>query len=143
MRKSLHVMLAVALVVGALSGLALAHETKELGEWRVIFGMTPEPVFTDQFYKTTWRFVDGEGNPVVGLRNLSVTVLKDGVPYGPFTVSAAHGSPGLYETPHVFATAGEYRFVLTGVGPEGSATGNFSIEFYKEVHDVSVITVGG
>lgn len=143
MKRSLHVLLATVLALGLFAGAALAHETKELGEWRVIFGMTPEPVFTGQFYKTTWRFVDGDGNPVVGLRNLSVTVLKDGVPYGPFPVSAAHGSPGLYETPHVFAEAGEYRFVLTGLGPEGSATENFTIEFNKEVHDVSVITVGG
>jgi len=135
--------LAAVLVLGVLSGAALAHETKELRAWRVTFGMTPEPVFTGQFYKTTWRFTDADGNPVIGLRQLSVTILKDGVPYGPFEVSAAHGNPGLYETPTIFAAPGQYRFVLAGLPPEGEQGDAFVIEFHKDVLDAAVITVGG
>jgi len=143
LRRSAHLLLAAVLVFGALSGAALAHESQVLGDWRVVFGMTPEPVYTETFYKTTWRFLDGDGNPVLGLTNLSVTIIKDGVPYGPITVSAAHGDPGLYETPTVFEKPGEYRFVLTGHGPEGSSVGHFSIEFTKVVHDINLIKVGG
>lgn len=142
-RRGIVLVIALTALLVAAAVPALAHERKDVGEWQVIFGMTPEPVFTDQFYKTTWRFRNADGTPVTGLQNLFVTILLDGKPYGPFAVQPAHGDPGLYEVPTIFAEAGEYRFILTGNGPAGEEDRSFDVEFTKDVLDASVITIGG
>ena len=140
MRRLLSVALVLVLAVGVIQGAALAHESKQLGDWRVVFGMTPEPVITQSYFITTWRFVDANGDPVTGLRDLSVTIVKDGKAYGPLTVNASHSTPGLYETPTVFETPGEYIFYLQGKRADGTS---FSIDFHKLVQDASLFTVGG
>lgn len=144
MKRNVALALVVAaLLLTAVTPASLAHERKALGSWSVVFGMTPEPVFTGQFYKTTWRFVDAQGNPVRNLKELTVTILYDGKPYGPFVVSEAHGDPGLYETATIFERAGSYRFILNGKTEVAGTDVPFEVEFYKDVLDASVITVGG
>lgn len=142
-RKITLVLVSMALLLTAATPAALAHESKAVGSWTVTFGMTPEPVFTGAFYKTTWRFLDAQGNPVRNLKELTVTILYDGKAYGPFVVREAHGNPGLYETPTIFERAGAYRFILNGKAEAAGVDVPFEVEFHKDILDASVITVGG
>ena len=105
---------AVATVAATSAGSAVFHERKEVAGLAVVFGAEPEPALTEEMQFLRWRVsaLDNQ-QPYEQMTAAEVTVTRNGEPFGPFPVRPVRGTPGLYQTRHIFTEAGEYESVLT------------------------------
>ncbi len=113
----LFLFVALTAIVGsaaASSDGALFHERKEVAGLAVVFGAEPEPAITDERQFLRWRVSSlAEQEPYEDLEDAEVTIKLDDEVFGPFGVRGARGTPGLYQTQHLFTDAGEYESVLS------------------------------
>jgi hypothetical protein len=90
------------------------HERKEVAGLAVVFGAEPEPALTDEIQFLRWRVSTlADEEPYGDFTNASVTIIRDGERLGPFALSPVRGTPGQYQTRHIFTEAGEYGSVLS------------------------------
>lgn len=110
------------LAVGSLVALAavhpnaerVRHERKEVAGLAIVFGAEPEPALTEEVQFLRWRVSTlADEKPYESFSGAEVTVTYQGEEYGPFPVREVRGTPGQYQTRHIFTTAGEYQSVLT------------------------------
>ena len=92
---------------------AIVHERKEVAGLAVVFGAEPEPALTEEMQFLRWRISSlADREPYTELQDAEVVITRDGEQYGPFEVRGTRRDPGLYQTRHIFTTAGEYDTVL-------------------------------
>jgi hypothetical protein len=97
----------------AVSGTALGHEVREVGDYTFVVGFANEPVYTGQKSGLEFSVTTGE-QPVEGLEE----TLQSEVTYGSDTqelpLSARFGEPGWYESVFFPTAAGQYTFHIFG-----------------------------
>ena len=113
--------LASMLVIGVIVLAAAApdsgmffHERKEVAGLAVVFGAEPEPALTGEMQFLRWRVSSlADQEPYTDFSDAQVTVTRNGEEFGPFNVRGVRGTPGQYQTRHIFTEAGEYQSVLS------------------------------
>lgn len=97
----------------AVSGTALGHEVREVGDYTFVVGFADEPVYTGQKSGIEFSVTSGE-QPVEGLEE----TLQAEVTYGSDTqelpLSPRFGEPGWYESVFFPTAAGQYTFHIFG-----------------------------
>lgn len=113
---------AMAAVTGAaLAQPALAHETREAGEYGAVVGWANEPAYTGFPNAVEITITDPAGQPVIdlGVDELQVEVLFGDQTTGPLAVEPAFqaggsGEPGVYQAELIPTRPGTYSFHFTG-----------------------------
>lgn len=101
------------LITGA-SGLARAHDRKEVAGLEVVFGAEPEPALTGELQHLRWRFRAPETKqPFSDLEELRAVVKRNGRELGAFPTKMSTRDAGMAQTVHIFTAAGDYEAVLT------------------------------
>jgi len=113
-RLGLAVALAAALL-GALPGLALAHERRQIGPYTFVVGFLNEPAIQGQPNGLDLTITDAQGNPVEGAEK----TLKVAIAYGEGTprelpLRARFGLKGKYTADVIPTRAGSYSFIFSG-----------------------------
>lgn len=130
----------VALAMAPLADDALRHERKEVAGLAVVFGAEPEPALTDEMQFLRWRVSTlAEEEPYSDFQDAKVTVTVDGEQYGPFEVRGVRGTPGRYQTRHIFTQAGEYESVLSFRKGEDQTV--HSVDFEFRINDRSDLEI--
>ncbi len=118
------------------------HERKEVAGLAVVFGAEPEPAITDEIQFLRWRVSTLEGEEPYGdFTDAEVTIMKDGEEFGPFAVRGVRGSPGQYQTRHIFTEVGEYGSVLSF--KKGDDSEVHSVDFDFNINDRSSMEIPG
>ena len=106
------------------------HERKEVAGLLVVFGAEPEPALTDEMQFLRWRVSTLEDpKPSETMTEPAVKVMFNGGEYGPFAVRPVRGTPGGFETRHIFTAAGTYQSVLTFKKGEETEVRTVDFEF--------------
>ena len=89
------------------------HERKEVAGLAFVFGAEPEPALTEEMQFLRWRVssLDSE-EPYTELSG-EVVISFNGEEQGTFPVRGRRGTPGSYQTRHIFTEPGEYETVLS------------------------------
>jgi len=117
MRRWVVALTAAGLIASMAASPAAAHESRQMGDYRVTVGMIAEPVFVGQKSGLEFRVVkgtDGEAPPVEGLEEtIKAEVTKGGVTKE-VEVAARFGEPGWYQSYFFPTESGPYQFRLFG-----------------------------
>jgi hypothetical protein len=103
----------------ATSGTALAHETRQVGPYKLVVGWLNEPAYQGMPNAATIRVSDTRvdpAKPVEGIeKTLSIKVFSGGLTT-PFTgeLRAVHGQKGLYALDLIPTVAGSYHYEISG-----------------------------
>jgi hypothetical protein len=90
------------------------HERKEVAGLAIVFGAEPEPAIHEEIQFLRWRVTRlGDDQPYAALTEAEVRITHDGEQFGPFPLRPVRGTPGQYETRHIFTRPGDYGTVLT------------------------------
>ncbi len=125
----------VAMVIGLLLALpALAHESREVGEYAIEFGWRIEPAYTDLLNGPEIVVIEQDGGaPVEGLEDALQLDVLFGDRSKTLRLRAIADQPGHYTADLIPTRPGDYQFHLTGtIGDTAvdetftSADGNFS-----------------
>jgi len=129
-----------AALLGAVSTAADFHERKEIAGLAFVFGAEPEPALHDEIQFLRWRVTTlADGQPYGSLTDAEVRITRGGQQFGPFELRPVRGTPGQYETRHIFTQAGDYGSVLTfKKGQEPTA---HSIDFAFTINDRGSIEI--
>lgn len=116
------------------------HERKEVAGLAVVFGAEPEPAITDEVQFLRWRVSTlAEEEPYGDFADAEVMITKDGDEFGPFPVRGVRGSPGQYQTRHIFTAVGEYGSVLSFKKGEESEV--HSVDFNFNINDRGMMEI--
>jgi hypothetical protein len=122
MTRLLSLVAGMAVVVaslGALSNVAAAHETRNVGPYVFVVGWLNEPAFQGQPNAATVRITDPRvtpPKPVLDVnQTLTIRVFSGGLST-PFTgtVRSVFGQPGLYALDVIPTASGGYKYQFTG-----------------------------
>lgn len=108
-----------ATVLGALlttvvgTGVVLAHESREVGEFTFVVGFAEEPVYSGQKSGLELRVSRG-GEPVEGLEESLEAEVTFGTDTRELPISAQFGEPGAYRSVFFPTAAGPYTFRIFG-----------------------------
>jgi len=126
--------MAAILSAAVLPDLMPFHERKEVAGLAIVFGAEPEPALTDEIQMLAWRVSSlASEEPYTELTEASVTVTRNGQSYGPFDLRPVRGTPGRYQTRHIFTEVGEYGTVMTFKKDENSEV--HSVDFNFNIND--------
>jgi lipid-binding SYLF domain-containing protein len=105
----------LAVTLAMIAGIAttLAHETREVGEYRITVGFISEPVFTGQKSGLEFRVLRGE-EPVEGLADTLEAQAIFGDQTRDLPLTARFGQPGWYQSVFFPTAAGPYTFHIRG-----------------------------
>jgi hypothetical protein len=115
-RKRLLLSMFLALLLtGLIAGVALAHETRVIGKYKLVVGFLNEPALLNEPNSIDFRVsISDTGKGVEGLDK----TIKAEVVYGgssmPLALSARFGQPGAYNAYFIPTRAGTYIFHFTG-----------------------------
>ncbi len=133
----------LVLTIAALGGILVGatwpsdspfHERKEVAGLAVVFGAEPEPALTDEIQMLVWRVSTLSDRVAYDqMTDAEVTVSFGGETFGPFEVRPVRGTPGQYQTRHIFTEVGEYGSVLSFRKGEESET--HSVDFAFRIGD--------
>ncbi len=116
---------------------ALFHERKEVAGLAIVFGAEPEPALTGEMQFLRWRVSSLESEePYLELSG-DVLISFDGAEQGTFAVRAMRGTPGSYQTRHIFTEPGEYETVLSF--RKGEADEVHTVDFNFNINDRSTL----
>lgn len=105
---------AVATATASSGDNTMPHERKEVAGLAVVFGAEPEPAITEEMQFLRWRVSSlADEKPYADMKEVKVTITRDGEEFGPFDVRGSRRDPGTYQTQHIFTVAGEYESVLS------------------------------
>src|SRR5688572_7064793 len=122
MRSTLGTAVVLVLITIAMSAAAqpaLAHETRNIGPYRVVVGWLGEPAFVGSHNAVDFHVTDTRTTPprnVEGLeKTLTVEVFQGGstTPFRP-AFRTRFGMPGAYAADVIPTREGNYRFVVRG-----------------------------
>ena len=122
MRRVLAIMVALAALMASLGPLAqpvAAHETRNVGPYRLVVGWLEEPSFAGVTNAVSLAVTDTRitpARPVEGLeKTLTVDVFQGGstTPFSP-AFRTRFGAPGSYAADIIPTREGSYRFVIKG-----------------------------
>jgi hypothetical protein len=120
------------------TGVASAHESRDVGDYQVVVGFIDEPVFVGQ--KSGFEFfVTKDDQPVEGLEEtLEAEVTKDGQTRE-LPLSARFGEAGAYQSVFFPTAAGAYTFHIFGAidGNQIDESFTSSPEGFDEVEELS------
>ena len=128
----------VIVLVFLVAGIASAHQRKEMGGMRFVFGGDREPLLDNEVCYLEWTVTDLKSEePVTNLQDVSVMIKFYGKELGPFEARGARGNPGMYRTRHIFTGPGEGEATMTfkkeGEEMEHSLTLTFRINSRKSI----------
>jgi hypothetical protein len=131
---------ALAALVGIIAGTgaALAHESREVGEYTFVVGFAGEPVYTGQ--KSGLEFLVSRGEePVEGLEASLQATATFGDQSRDLEISPRFGEPGWYESVFFPTAAGPYTFRIFGDVEGEPIDEEFTSgpETFNEVQDVT------
>ncbi|MBI2941531.1 MAG: hypothetical protein HYY04_13945 [Chloroflexi bacterium] len=116
MRRVHVIALAIALLTAlALTGSATAHETREIGKYRLVVGWLNEPALVSEPNSVDFRVTRADSNePVEGLeKTVKVTVIY-GTHSKEFALRPRFRTPGAYNAELIPTQAGDYVFHFSG-----------------------------
>ncbi|MSP14355.1 MAG: hypothetical protein EXR62_15560 [Chloroflexi bacterium] len=109
--------LAALLLTALFTGVAFAHDHRDVGKYTLTVGWTVEPAFEGQKNGIDFRVAQGSGNDAKPVEGLEKTV-KVQVTYGGKNVdlplTPVFGKPGAYTADIMPTRAGTYTFHFTG-----------------------------
>jgi len=118
------------------------HERKEVAGLAVVFGAEPEPALTDEMQFLRWRVSSlADQEPYTEFSDAEVRVTRNGEEYGPYSVRRVRGTPGQYQTRHIFTEAGEYLSVLSF--KKGEEETVHTVDFNFTINDRSTLEIPG
>ena len=100
----------------AISGVALAHETRAVGKYKLVVGFLNEPALDGQPNGIDFRVtVSDTQKPVEGLeKTVKAEVIYGGGLSMPITLTSRFGQPGAYAAYFIPTRPGAYIFHFTG-----------------------------
>lgn len=101
----------LALIVG--TGVASAHESREVGEYTLTVGFLEEPVYSGDKSGLDLRVARGE-EPVEGLEETLTASVSFRAESRELEISAVFGQPGAYRSVFFPTAAGPYTFRISG-----------------------------
>jgi hypothetical protein len=118
------------------------HESKEVAGLAIVFGAEPEPALTEEIQFLRWRIssLDDE-QPFTELTDAQVRITRNGQAFGPHSLRAVRGTPGQYETRHIFTEPGTYESVLTF--KKGEEATVHTVDFGFTINDRADLEVPG
>ena len=136
-----HVLRAVAAAtVAALvtTGVVLAHEVRDVGEYTLVVGFLDEPVYSGQKSGLDLRVSRG-GEPVEGLEETLQAEVTFGDSTRDLALSPAFGEPGAYRAVFFPTAAGPYTFRIFGAVEGEPIDESFTSgpETFSEVQDAA------
>jgi len=142
---TLATMLVVAIIVlGAASpdSRLFFHERKEVAGLAIVFGAEPEPALTEEIQFLRWRVISlADGQPYTELTGAQVRITKNGQGFGPYSLRGVRGSPGQYETRHLFTELGDYESVLSF--KKGEEPTLHTVDFRFSINDRAELEIPG
>ncbi|MEX2373922.1 MAG: hypothetical protein WD800_08995, partial [Dehalococcoidia bacterium] len=108
--------LAAAVLAAMLGGVALAHESRDVGDYRFVVGFAVEPAFEGEKNGVSLRITDADGEPVEGAeQSLQVEVVHaDSGASRTTPLRAQFGAPGSYTADLLPTASGVYAFRFFG-----------------------------
>ena len=127
---------ATCLVIGL--GTALAHESRQVGDYTVVVGFANEPVYTGQKSGLEFSVSRGE-EPIEGLEASLAASVTFGDRSRDLEISPRFGEPGWYESVFFPTAAGPYTFRIFGdIGGEPfDESFTSGPDTFSEVQDVT------
>ncbi len=89
------------------------HEREEVAGLSIVFGAEPEPALTEEMQFLRWRVSSLESQEAYTELSGEVAIGFDGEELATFPVLGVRGTPGSYQTRHIFTESGTYQTVLT------------------------------
>lgn len=105
--------LAVALTMAVGAGAAMAHESRDVGEYTLVVGFLDEPVYAGLKSGLDLRISAGE-TPVEGAEETLEAEVSFGDETRALELSPAFGEPGAYRSVFFPTAAGRYTFRIFG-----------------------------
>ncbi|MCS6867969.1 hypothetical protein [Thermus sp.] len=122
----------VMLWLFVLGSLALAHESRTVGPYRIVIGFLYNPAFAGYPNSLDLR-VTQEGNPVQGLeRTLVAEIIAPNGERFRVELRPAHGQPGVYRGWFIPGVPGNYVWRLYGKIGDVSLDETFSRYYHSE-----------
>jgi hypothetical protein len=121
---------------------AFAHQSTIVGEgttqYRVIFGMTHEPIFTNERNALDLIIRTAAGAPVEGLAaSLSVTITAPNGATRDFTLRPQYGKPGYYTDDLLLTEPGVYQVRIHGFIGELAVDVTFDTHMVRPLADLA------
>jgi len=113
MRTGRAAVLGVALTMAVGVGAALAHESRDVGEYTLVVGFLDEPVYAGLKSGLDLRISAGEP-PVEGAEETLEAEVTFGDQTRPLEISPSFGEPGAYRSIFFPTAAGSYTFRIFG-----------------------------
>ena len=130
------------LIAAVAPDVAPFHERKEVAGLAVVFGAEPEPALTEEMQFLRWRVSTLEGEePYNEFTDAEVTITRNGDEFGPFALRRVRGTPGQYQTRHIFTDAGEYESVLSF--KKGDEPEVHTVDFTFNINDRASLQIPG
>jgi hypothetical protein len=118
------------------------HERKEVAGLAIVFGAEPEPALHDEIQFLRWRVSTlTEEQPYTQITDAQVRITRNGEEFGPYPLRAVRGSPGQYETRHIFTEPGTYESVLSF--RKGDEEAVHTVDFGFTINDRAMIEIPG
>jgi hypothetical protein len=87
------------------------HERKEVAGLSIVFGAEPEPALTEEMQFLRWRVSSLESQEAYTELSGEVAISFDGEELATFPVRGVRGTPGSYQTRHIFTESEEAHTV--------------------------------
>ncbi len=118
------------------------HERKEVAGLAIVFGAEPEPALHEEIQFLRWRVSTlNDEQPYTGLTDAQVRITWNGEEFGPYALRAVRGTPGQYETRHIFTEPGVYGSVLSF--KKGQEPTVHTIDFGFTINDRATVEIPG
>ena len=125
---------ATIVFAGAVPDSLVFHERKEVAGLAIVFGAEPEPALTEEMQFLHWRVSSlADEEPYTDLTDTEVTITRGGEEFGPFPLRGVRGTPGQYQTRHIFTDVGEYESLLSF--KKGEETEVHTVDFTFSIND--------
>ena len=109
------------------------HERKEVAGLALVFGAAPEPALTEEMQFLRWRVSSLETEDPYTEFSGEVAITFDGQALGSFPIRGMRGSPGQYQTRHIFTAEGEYETLVSF--KKGDAEEGHTVDFNFNIAD--------
>ncbi len=118
------------------------HERKEVAGLAIVFGAEPEPALHEEIQFLRWRVTTlADEQPYATLTDAQVRITLNGQEFGPYNLRAVRGTPGQYETRHIFTEPGEYGSMLSF--KKGQEPTVHTVDFAFTISDRATVEIPG
>lgn len=118
------------------------HERREVAGLAIVFGAEPEPALHEEIQFLRWRVSTlSNETPYTELTEAEVRITRNGQDFGPFALRGVRGTPGQYETRHIFTEPGAYESVLSF--KKGEEQTVHTVDFAFTINDRADVEIPG